>query len=129
MKKWKKLTVALAGIAACVGLIGSPAMVQAKEDSAKAVLQTQTVSESDQTEAELSAVKAVKLNADKVGETTSYNDMMYSPEKNGIYFVHTVGEVYGNYRSKFEKLHISGCSCRRRKRAAGNAGRKRIRRS
>lgn len=24
MKKWKKLTVALAGIAACVGLIGSP---------------------------------------------------------------------------------------------------------
>ncbi len=31
MKKWKKLTVALAGIAACVGLIGSPAMVQAKE--------------------------------------------------------------------------------------------------
>ena len=46
MKKWKKLTVALAGIAACVGLIGSPAMVQAKEDSAKAVLQTQTVSES-----------------------------------------------------------------------------------
>ena len=47
MKKWKKLTVALAGIAACVGLIGSPAMVQAKEDSAKAVLQTQTVSESD----------------------------------------------------------------------------------
>lgn len=99
MKKWKKLTVALAGIAACVGLIGSPAMVQAKEDSAKAVLQTQTVSESDQTEAELSAVKAVKLNADKVGETTSYNDMMYSPEKNGIYFVHTVGEVYGNYRT------------------------------
>lgn len=84
MKKWKKLTVALAGIAACVGLIGSPAMVQAKEDSAKAVLQTQTVSESDQTEAELSAVKAVKLNADKVGETTSYNDMMYSPEKNGF---------------------------------------------
>ena len=99
MKKWKNLTVALAGIAACVGLIGSPAMVQAKEDSAKAVLQTQTVSESDQTEAELSAVKAVKLNADKVGETTSYNDMMYSPEKNGIYFVHTVGEVYGNYRT------------------------------
>ena len=49
MKKWKKLTVVLAGIAACVGLIGSLAMVQAKEDSAKAVLQTQTVSESDQT--------------------------------------------------------------------------------
>ena len=35
----------------------------------------------------------------RLGETTSYNDMVYSPEKNGIYFVHTVGEVYGNYRA------------------------------
>lgn len=40
--------------------------------------------------------KAVKLDADKVGETSIYNDIIYCPEKNGMYFIHTTGTVYSN---------------------------------
>ncbi len=100
MKKWNKLTAAFAGIAVGLSLLGTPVGVQAQEDTDAAL---QTVAEAGQqveNTAELSASNARKLDADKIGETTAYNDMVYSPEKNGIYFVHTVGdEVYGNYRT------------------------------
>lgn len=102
MKKWNKLTAAFAGIAVCLSLIGIPTGVQAQADNNTAKASQPAVRTGQQTEesAELSVSNARKLDADKIGETTSYNDMVYSPEKNGIYFVHTVGdEVYGNYRT------------------------------
>ena len=86
MKKWKKLTVVLAGIAACVGLIGSPAMVQAKEDSAKTALQTV----SEQTGAELSAATVVKLENRVIDTTSDYKNIVYCPEKNGVYFIYII---------------------------------------
>lgn len=102
MKKWNKLTAVFAGIAVCFSLIGIPTGVQAQEDNNTVKASQPAVRQGQQTEesAELSVSNARKLDADKIGETTSYNDMVYSPEKNGIYFVHTVGdEVYGNYRT------------------------------
>lgn len=102
MKKWNKLTAVFAGIAVCLSLIGSPTGVQAQADNNTAKASQPAVRTGQQTEesAELSVSNARKLDTDKIGETTSYNDMVYSPEKNGIYFVHTVGdEVYANYRT------------------------------
>lgn len=98
MRKWNRITTALAGVVIGLGLLVAPVGVQASEETGTT---TQTpVNEIQQTEpdtAELAASAAVKLDADKIGETSSYNDMVYVPEKNGMFFLHTVGEeVYDN---------------------------------
>ena len=93
MRTWNRITTALAGVVIGLGLLVAPVGVQASEETGTT---TQTpVNEIQQTEpdtAELAASAAVKLDADKIGETSSYNDMVYVPEKNGMFFLHTVGE-------------------------------------
>ena len=103
MKKWRKLTVVLAGIATCVGLIGSSAMVQAKEDSAKTALQTV----SEQTGAELSAATVVKLENRVIDTTSDYKNIVYCPEKNGVYFIYIIKDMSGygkGYKIDFYSL-------------------------
>ena len=91
MKKRTRIGAMLAGMVCGICLAIAPVTgVFAKANSAEEYEQASS--------AELFAgTKAVKLDADKIGETSSYNDMVYVPEKNGMFFLHTIGEeVYDN---------------------------------
>lgn len=58
--------------------------------------ETETSTDTDGQGVELASASAVKLNSEKVGETSSYNEIIFNEKNNGVYFVHTIGTVYSN---------------------------------
>ena len=97
MRKWNRLTVAIVGLAIGLGLLMTPVGVRAQEVTELATQAAmENVQQTEEDTAELAESNVVKLDADKIGKLSSYNDMVYVPEKNGMFFVHTIGEVYSN---------------------------------
>lgn len=97
MRKWNRLTVAIVGFAIGLGLLMTPVRVRAQEVTELATQAAmENVQQTEEDTAELAESNVVKLDADKIGKLSSYNDMVYVPEKNGMFFVHTIGEVYSN---------------------------------